>query len=112
MLDDLLLPVTEEKLPLGTVLRRRGNGKDQQGCLMRYDEENNFILVNVIDLLEQTLLAREGILRPQEGDSIFYYTTSFRNNPRADEALEVVTGWPIYRKHEDLQKSIDRKSVV
>lgn len=93
-------------LSLGTLVRRVNESKDQQGGFIKTDEEGNLILINVINLLKGELLANEGILRPEPGDQIYFSTSSFKKNPRAEEALQIVKEWPLYKENPSMQSSI------
>ena len=93
-------------LSIGSIVRRTGNGKDQQGCFYRVDEDGGIILLNVLDLNEGTLAAAEGILRMKDDDHLYRYTSSFRDSPYARQALEILHEWPLYKKNEQLQNAI------
>ena len=99
-------------LSSGTLMRRTSESKDQQGCFVQADDEGNLILVNVIDLLNGELLANEGMLRPESGNTLFYCTSSFKQNPHADEALQIVKNWPLFKENQSLQASILQFVVV
>ncbi len=106
-MDDLLKPLTQsKKIEPGTILRRIGNGKDQQGSFLEYDDEGNFILINIIDMKTGSLAALEGVLRPREGDKIFYCTSSFATSPAAEKALKIVREWPLFKNHARIQQQI------
>ncbi len=89
----------------GTIIRRTNKEKDQQGCFVQL-EDDNFILINIIDLKNKTLFASEGILKPQRGDKLYYYDSSFKANPLSKDALDIVKKWPLYKKNKELQTSI------
>ncbi|MFC1670861.1 hypothetical protein ACFL20_10755 [Spirochaetota bacterium] len=90
----------------GTVIVRKSKDKEQQGCFLNYDEDDDMIIINVIDIKENTLLAREGVLRPTKDDKIYCFDTSFKNSPKSEEALEIIKKWPPYKKNEKLQTGI------
>ncbi|OHD70532.1 MAG: hypothetical protein A2W19_09000 [Spirochaetes bacterium RBG_16_49_21] len=97
---------TAKSLAPGTIIRRIGNNKDQQGSFLKYDAKNNMILANIIDMETGSLVASEGVLKPQPADKLYYYASSFSSNPASDKALKVVKSWPLYKKHGDLQDKI------
>ncbi len=91
-----------------TVIIRKSNNQEQQGCFSHYDEEKNLILINVLDLKEKSYLAREGVVKTEDNDSIFAYTTSFRKNPNSEKALDIVRGWSLFQINESMQEDILR----
>ena len=93
-------------LDSGSIVRRTGNGKDQQGCFYRVDDNGGIILLNVLDLNEGTLAANEGVLRLKEDDRLYRYTSSFRESRNAARAMEIIREWPLYKKNENLQDAI------
>lgn len=112
-MDEYFSPLKDtEALTLGTLVRRVGKTKDQQGGFIKTDEEGNIILINVIDLKKGELVANEGILRPEPGDEIFFSTSSFKNSPRADEALNLVKNWQLYKENPSLQSSILQFAII
>ncbi len=103
---NIQLPIkNKNKLTPGTIIRRTNKEKDQQGCFVRL-EEDNLILINIIDIKNKTLFASEGILKPQRGDKLYYYNSSFKDNPLSKDALEIIKRWPLYKKNTELQTSI------
>jgi hypothetical protein len=106
-MDKLLKPIISSKsLKPGTIIRRIGSGKDQQGSFIQYDEHDDLNLVNIIDMKTGTLVANEGVLKPHEGDKLFYYASSFNDSPVSQKALKIVKNWPLYKQHEELQDKI------
>ncbi|MBP7583552.1 MAG: hypothetical protein KBA61_05940 [Spirochaetes bacterium] len=106
-MDELLRPLADfSSLSMGTIIRRRGKSKDQQGGYVQTDAEGNIILMNVIDMKKGELLANEGLLRPEDGDGIFMYESSFKSSPRSREALDVVREWTLFKQNGSLQSSI------
>jgi hypothetical protein len=90
----------------GTIVRRVGGGKDQQGALLEYDGDNNMVLVNILDWTTGTLLAIKGVLKPMKDDRLYYCDTPFDGSPDAKKALKIVSEWSLYKKHASLQKQI------
>ncbi|MCP4134460.1 MAG: hypothetical protein GY754_26035 [bacterium] len=106
-MNDLLIPLEEtENLVMGTILRRISKEKDQQGCFIQKDENGSLILINVLDFKNKALAASEGLLKPQKDDNLYYYQSSFKDNPFAMEAFDIVKNWPLYKKNEKLQNSM------
>jgi hypothetical protein len=106
-MDELLKPLSKKNiLEPGTIIRRIGSGKDQQGSFLEFDESYNMILVNIIDMKTGSLLASEGVLKPQEGDKLYYYPTTFSSSSATQQALKIIKEWPLYKKHEVLQDKI------
>jgi len=107
-MDTLLKPLTKKtRLEPGTIIRRVGGGKDQQGGFLEYDEEKNYILINIIDMKKGSLVALEGVLRPQKDDTLSYYASGFSGGPKADRAMKIVREWPLYKKNPRLQRQIE-----
>ena len=94
-------------LSSGNVVRRINGSKDQQGQFTGFDDTKGIILVNVIDLYSPEFLTEAGIVRPDEGDHIFYYSESFSKNKKSSDAMEVLTTWPIYIKNPELQHPME-----
>lgn len=90
----------------GTIIRRIGSGKDHQGRFTGRDDSNGLIIVNVIDLSAPSYAAPAGIIRQSPGDLFYFSTDTFQNSSRSSEAMEVVTRWPLYSKHPELQSQI------
>jgi hypothetical protein len=106
-MDELLIPLPpSKKLEPGTILRRIGNGKDQQGSFLEYDDEGNFILINIIDMKNGTLAALEGVLKPRQGDAMYYYTSSFATSRNAEKAFKIVREWPLFKDQARLRQQI------
>lgn len=107
-MDDLLKPLTKRTRPApGTIIRRIGGGKDQQGSFLEFDDDGNFILLNIIDMTRGSLAALEGVLKPQKDDRLYYYETGFTTGPAADRALTLVREWPLYKKSPLLRQQIE-----
>ncbi len=112
-MDDLLKPLTpSKKIEPGTILRRIGNGKDQQGSFLEYDEAGNYILINIIDMKNGSLEALEGVLKPREGDKVYYYASSFNTSPASGKALKIIKEWPLYKDHARLQQQILNFAII
>ncbi len=108
-MDDLLLPLRDpSSLKMGTIVRRIGATKDQQGAFIQADDEGNLVLMNVIDMKKGELVANEGLLRPEEGDGLFRFKSSFLESPRGDEALDIIKSWSLYMENSSIQASILR----
>ncbi|TFH41856.1 MAG: hypothetical protein E4G96_04665 [Chrysiogenales bacterium] len=104
---DPFTPLPKGKtLEPGTIVRRIGEGKDQQGHLLHYDEEGNMVLANILDMAEGTLLAAHGLLKPRPGDRLYYYASSFTASPASGRALALVRKWPLFIRHRGLQERI------
>jgi hypothetical protein len=107
--ENIIIPLpTGAGIQPGTIVVRMGNQKEQQGCFSHYDEGKNLVLINVLDLKEKSYMAREGVLKPENDDSIYAYTTSFRKNPNSDRALAIVRDWSLFKKNEYIQEDILR----
>lgn len=106
-MDSLLKPIAECKnLEPGTIIRRIGKERDQQGSFLRYDEGHNMVLANVIDMADGTLVANEAVLKPRSDDAIYFYASSFGDSPSAEKALDIVKGWPFFKEHPEFQDRI------
>ncbi len=103
---NIQIPIKDiKKLKTGVIVRRKNKQKDQQGFLVRF-EEDGLVLINVIDLKKGQLYASEGILRPQDDDQLYYYNSSFKNNPISKKALEIVKDWQVYKKNKIIEQNI------
>ena len=70
-MDTVLKPLNiKDNLEPGTIIRRIGNGKDQQGSFLEFDENYNMILANIIDMQSGHLVANEAVLKPQQNEII------------------------------------------
>lgn len=96
----------KDNLEPGTIIRRIGNGKDQQGSFLEFDEKYNMILANIIDMNAGHLVASEAVLKPQQNDKLYYYASSFDSSPVSEKAMKIITTWPLYKKHIELQDKI------
>ncbi len=106
-MDSMLKPLNvKDNLEPGTIIRRIGPGKDQQGSFLEFDESYNMILANIIDMQSGHLVASEAVLKPQQNDKLYYYPNSFHTSPMAEKAKKIITGWPLYKKHAELQDKI------
>ncbi|HOD15738.1 MAG TPA: hypothetical protein PK307_12955 [Spirochaetota bacterium] len=106
-IESWLKPLTgKKKLTQGVIVRRTGNGKDQQGSFLEYDRDGNIILINIIDLATGTLISSMGVLKPRPGDQIYYSTSSFETSPAAKKALALVREWSLFQKHARIQEQI------
>ena len=91
----------------GTIIRRVGSGKDQQGRFTGYDDSMGLIVVNVVDLSIPSYTAPAGIIRPAPDDMLYIYDDTFRNSKNSSKAFEILTEWPLYRKHIKLRLQIE-----
>ncbi|HON79280.1 MAG TPA: hypothetical protein PK544_12365 [Spirochaetota bacterium] len=104
---DIIIPLTDNNaIQRGAIIRRVGNGKDQQGCFMNYDDSGDMILVNVIDIHTKSFLARAGILKIKEGDTVYRYNSTFGEDPLSGDAEALVREWPLFKKNEQLRESM------
>lgn len=97
---------TIKNLEPGTIIRRIAGDKDQQGSFLKFDEEHNMILANIIDMAAGTLIANEAVLKPQSGDKIYYYDSSFDDGSLSKKALAIVKEWALFKEHKNLQDRI------
>jgi hypothetical protein len=105
---EILIPVAKGKLPpQGTVVRRIGSKKDQQGFFTNSDDADGLILVSVVDPTAGEFLAEAGILRREKGDALYYYNTTFESSPRAAAALEYLYAWPLYKNNPEMRAPIE-----
>ncbi len=106
-METMLKPLnTKDGLEPGTIVRRIGNGKDQQGSFLEFDDTYNMILANIIDMQSGNLVASEAVLKPRQNDKLYYYASSFGNSPLSENAEKIIAEWPLYKKHPDLQDQI------
>jgi hypothetical protein len=90
----------------GQIIRRINSGKDHQGRFTGKDDNNGFILVNVIDLSAPSYAAPAGIIRHSPGDIFYFSTETFQNSLKTGEAMDIITRWPLYSRHPELQSQI------
>ncbi|MCB1166911.1 MAG: hypothetical protein KDK37_07755 [Leptospiraceae bacterium] len=91
----------------GTIVRRMGDGKDQQGRFVKpSDDGQAMVVLEVIDLSQNEFLSEGGIVRPGPSDTLLKHKFNFETSEKAEAALQVVKNWPLYRDREDLQGAI------
>lgn len=106
-MDNFFKPLTKKKkLVPGTIIRRIGGGKDQQGGFLKYDKEGNMLLTNIIDMAANTLYASRGVLKPKLDDKLYYYESTFNNSPSADKAIGIIKKWSLFQDHREIQDQI------
>ncbi len=94
------------KLQKGDIVRRVSSEKDLQACFMRYDDDNNPVVVNVIDMKNCEYAAEAGLLKIDKKDKFYRYVKTFQNCSASEEAKEILRQWPLYKKNKELQKSM------
>lgn len=100
-------PADIPSLPAGCIVRRLGGGKDQQGRFIKpSDDGKAMVVMDVIDLSQQEYLTEGGIVRPDEGDILLRHKHHFEDSPKAEAAMQIIQGWPLYRDREELQQPI------
>ncbi len=92
----------------GSVVRRQGNGKNQQGHYVRpADEGEGLIVAEVLDLSTGEYIAEAGILRPTDGDTFYVHQSRFgQDAEKTQSALEVVKSWSLFEKSPALHQDI------
>ena len=104
---DIIITIDKsEDIPRGSIVRRVGNGKDQQGCYMNNDDAGDMILANVIDISDKSFVSPAGILVLKEGDILYKYKKRFGNDKASQDAMEIITEWPLYKKNAPMQKTM------
>ncbi len=104
---DIIIPFADGEPPeRGSVVRRVGNGKDQQGCFTGSDDDGGMILVNVIDINEKSFVSPAGILNLKEGDVLYRYCDGFGGDNASAQAREIVREWPLFIKNPDIQDAM------
>ncbi len=101
---NILIPAKVTDFEKGMIIRRVGNGKDQQGVFVCTDDADGIILVNVIDMVSIAFEAEAGILRPQENDLLYVFKKSFGANNASETARDILFQWPLYKQNEELKK--------
>jgi hypothetical protein len=105
---ELMIPMKPGDVPpQGAIIRRIGEGKDQQGMFTRMDEEAGYILVSIVDPSAGEYLAEAGILKPQKKDKLFVYKTSFADSSDSSDALQILLDWPLYKNNPELQSAME-----
>jgi hypothetical protein len=95
-----------EEIESGTIVRRVSDEKDQQGTFTRYDNKGGLILINVINMKDQSFLAETAILRPEEGDQLYAYNTRFDKRKKSQNALKIINEWALFKRHPELNKAM------
>ncbi len=90
----------------GTVIRRIGSGKDQQGLFTQFDDKQGLILLNVVDMKDICFAAEAGILRPTKDDQLYEYSSGFQADIDSFNALEIIQEWPLFAKCPEFQNAI------
>lgn len=94
-------------LPAGCIVRRLGEGKDQQGRFVKPSDDGlAMVVVDVIDLTNQEYLTEGGIIRPSAGDTLLRHEHSFSDSEKAEAAMQIIRNWPLYRDNEGLREPI------
>ncbi len=94
-----------QNLSPGSVVRRIGSGKDQQGRLLEI-RPTELVLGNVVDLQTGSFAAEAGLLRLQPDDTLYVHQTTFATSSRASEARKIIQDWPLFRTEVQHQKAI------
>jgi len=89
----------------GTLVRRIGNGKDQQGVFFDRSSDR-LVLREVIDLAAGEYAAAEGLLSLGEGDMLYLHAHGFASSPLRSQALQVVSDWSLFKKHPELHDAV------
>jgi hypothetical protein len=92
------------ELKKGDIIRRVGNGKDQQGVFSCFDDEDGLIVVNVVDMANICFAVEAGILRPLENDKLYHFKKIFGNNPVSEKARAILKKSLLYKKHPEMQQ--------
>lgn len=92
-------------LAVGSIVRRLGSGKDQQGRLLEI-RNNGLVLGNVIDLSAGAFAADAGLLTLQPEDTVYVLSTDFATSSKAPEARKLIQGWALFRSETQHQKAI------
>ncbi|MBP7605224.1 MAG: hypothetical protein KBA15_14955 [Spirochaetes bacterium] len=95
----------DEPLEPGTLVRRIGGGKDQQG-VFSHRTEGGMVLREVIDLASGEYATSEGLLAPGDNDTLYRYSHSFASSHVRAQALQVISEWSLLRKHPELRDQI------
>jgi hypothetical protein len=90
----------------GAIVRRVGNGKDQQGGLLEIDDDGNLVLIDIIDMAAGNLFAAKGLLKPKKGDVIYYSNTTFKHSQVAGKALKIIKESSLYKENPHLHRKI------
>ncbi len=90
----------------GDIVRRTGDGKEQQGCFVRLDENSGLIVGDVVDLAGNNFAAEVGVLRINPGDTLCRLDRRFASDQESLSARAIVTGWSLFKDVPALQKQI------
>lgn len=93
-------------LKTGDIIRRNGNGKDQQGVFVRQEDATTLLVADVIDLNGPSFIAEGGRLRVGDGERLYRYRSTFLNSSNADTARKIVQAWTLFREYPELQTKI------
>jgi hypothetical protein len=94
---------------VGSVIRRYAadGSKIQQGHVEGLTDTKDAVIVsNVVDLKQNSFVTEAGIIRPAPDDQFYLHTSQFGVDPLSDKALEVISEWPLFKEHADLQAQI------
>jgi len=86
----------------GTLIRRTGQGTDQQALFRGADGDGIFV-AHAIDLDKCTYEAESAVMKLREGDVIYRYAHRFTDSPARVKAEQVLGEWSLYRKSPALQ---------
>ncbi|MCB1324052.1 MAG: hypothetical protein H7A21_01035 [Spirochaetales bacterium] len=104
-MEDYLEEVSDiQAFRAGDIVRRIGKQKDQQGGYRSLTEDGSgLIVVEVLDLAQEAFVAEAGIIRPEADQRIYRHKSRFDEDQRAQDAMEILLSWTLFREHAALQ---------
>lgn len=107
-----LQPVSDlNSLQAGALIRRIGQGKDQQGSVLEV-REGGVVVAEVVDLQSPAFVAEAGRLTPGPGDELFVHTETFKTSGQAEAARRVIEDWVLFKDpsspHEKIMEFVEK----
>ncbi len=100
-----LTEIKGENVQPGQLLLRVHPEKIQQGRVVAL-EDGSIVLENILDLKEPGFLAEMARLKPTDQDHLYLYPKTFADSDHSEEALKIVTQWPLFKNSPKLQESM------
>lgn len=102
-----LTEIHSDSVQPGQLILRIHPDKVQQGRVAAL-EDGSIVLENVIDLKGPGFLADLARLKPTSEDHLYIFPKTFADSDHAEEALKIVTQWPLFKNSSNLQEQIQQ----
>lgn len=89
----------------GALIRRIGQGKDQQGTVLEV-RADGIVVAEVVDLLTPAFVAEAGLLTLHPSDQLLEHTETFKTSSHAEAARRVIEDWVLFKEPSSPQQQI------